>query len=678
MNKFVACCLLFSGAYGATGAAGYDPTISDTGFSGYNLIPSADLADEGVFHLSYSEALPAEFSTNYVDSENYAFTLGFTSWLELGGRLISAGEKGFGAGTSTFYFQGAAQRDLSTNLKIQLWDRASWPKLALGVQDASGNNNFASAYGVASYRYRMVEATVGYGTQRIDGLFYGLRVDLGTYLRVLIDDDTTQSYVSTEADTGNLFSGLRLYARYRVPLGGVNASSGWMGGVSLHLGKVHKVQSAYSGNIAAVDPEGSRAVLAKFAYDIADDTYQLAERLKKIGIERVVVQRIDDSKTLVVSGDGRRFPNSSIDALGVMLSASALAMNNISRLVVQLTKNGAPQFWVQTMAADVREALLDPSAPPPKFDFALGRSPEVEKLGVHPGAVADVWLSPALRYALATELSVLDYSVGVETQINVPLWRGATAYAEGTDDIASTYNFRAGYLGATVPSGWQNRGIQQTLGLWGLGAFRVHAGRSSVFGYDTTYQVGELVVMPWAGSGLQLETRFAEFRRHGYGRRDKNLYPESRESWVGSARYYWADQQTLVDLTWGRFSVEDDEGGRFKLERFYGDASVAILYLRDASKENEALGVRFSAPLGPSRSTPLGRFALSGRPNWGTTLQTTINTESNFLKPGLLLERRPRDILRDTYFDRGRLSRNYIQNAWPNMRSAFMEYVTEH
>src|SRR5439155_298507 len=68
-------------------------------------------------------------------------------------------------------------KDKSFDAKLQLVpERGAWPAIALGAQDAGGGTGiFRALYGAASKRVGDVDLTLGYGRQRIDGVFGGAR-----------------------------------------------------------------------------------------------------------------------------------------------------------------------------------------------------------------------------------------------------------------------------------------------------------------------------------------------------------------------------------------------------------------------------------------------------------------------------------------------------------------------
>jgi membrane-associated phospholipid phosphatase len=76
-------------------------------------------------------------------------------------------------------------RDKSFDAKVRLLpERGIWPAVALGAQDALGGTGiFQAAYGVASKRLGEFDLTLGYGVDRIDGAFGGVRWSPGALPR---------------------------------------------------------------------------------------------------------------------------------------------------------------------------------------------------------------------------------------------------------------------------------------------------------------------------------------------------------------------------------------------------------------------------------------------------------------------------------------------------------------
>lgn len=68
-------------------------------------------------------------------------------------------------------------RDKSFDAKVRLLPEGGWwPAVAIGMQDVAGGTGlFSAPYGVASKRLGELDLTLGYGRQRIDGVFGGVR-----------------------------------------------------------------------------------------------------------------------------------------------------------------------------------------------------------------------------------------------------------------------------------------------------------------------------------------------------------------------------------------------------------------------------------------------------------------------------------------------------------------------
>lgn len=688
----VLCCL--SGAISTLLAtpAQSDPGLSDQGYTGYTNTPSAYVTPDGRLQMLWSDALSGARTRafeNYTQADNYLVSFGMFPRLELGLRLTNTGDDDFRAGLDTRFSDSEGQRDLSTNIKAQLFDSDIWPSLAIGRQDASGNGLFSATYGVASYRWRMLEASLGYGDGRFDGVFYGVSARLGRYGRVMYDDDNTQRVLAIEAHTADLVRGVRLLGRYRAVASGRQAETGLALGLEMDLGLARRWSARAVSGLTPEQRETQRTRITRLQSRAAGGE-QGSEACASIveaeagraGLERVSVRRIsspDGESHWVLAAEGIRFTHSPVDAVGVALGilAASCAAEPADTLVIQLTEHGAPRLWTAAAHREVLQYFTMYDAPPASLLFGLGAHELYSGLGGRDGVIADIQLAPRLRYTVGTEANVLDYSVGVETVATIPLWWGGAAVIEGVDDVAASNDVRPGgpLQSFALPNGIVSRGVQQVVPIGRYGAIRGYFGRSDAFGQPSDVTVAEAWVAPLPDIGLQLETRYSEYEfRLPQLISNGRLPPSRRSAWVSSLRYFLGEQETMLELTWGRFHFED-EGARVRLERFFADTSVSMTYLRDKDKENEALSVGLSLPFGGRRSVAMGPVAVGGSGSWGTTLQTIINAESNFLRPNLLREVVPPGSLGTQFFDRDRLTRVYFQSQWPRMRYAFESYV---
>ncbi|HEU4646032.1 MAG TPA: YjbH domain-containing protein, partial [Burkholderiales bacterium] len=147
-----------------------------TGQSGLVAMPDARLAPDGTWRTGYS------FQRPY-----HAFwsSISFLPWLEAGFRytriqyvpVIFSSES-----DPTAY---GDYKDKSFDAKARIIAEREWfPQIAIGAQDVGGGTGLFSAwYGVASKRIGEFDFTLGYGAERIDGAFGGVRWQPRAYPR---------------------------------------------------------------------------------------------------------------------------------------------------------------------------------------------------------------------------------------------------------------------------------------------------------------------------------------------------------------------------------------------------------------------------------------------------------------------------------------------------------------
>src|SRR6185503_1076209 len=150
----IACCPLL-----ALGQA-----ASTTGQTGLINMPDARIAPDGTLRFGFSYADP------YVAPWT---SITFLPRIEVSGRVTRImGVPGFtDAGTDYGDFKDKAFDGKAVLLEEGTW----WPQFAVGGQDFIGTRVFPAWYAVASKRLGDFDFTLGYGGDRIDGVFGGVR-----------------------------------------------------------------------------------------------------------------------------------------------------------------------------------------------------------------------------------------------------------------------------------------------------------------------------------------------------------------------------------------------------------------------------------------------------------------------------------------------------------------------
>jgi membrane-associated phospholipid phosphatase len=154
---------------GATNALGATPSIN--GQSGYINMPSAYTEQDGTISSGYSYDDP--YGSFWV-------TATLLPSLQVTGRYVSiTGLRAFSAVEGEYGAKYGRYKDKVVDAKLCVRAESTWlPAVAVGATDLLGTELFKGGYVVASKTFgsaRNVEASLGYGTRRPDGLFAGLR-----------------------------------------------------------------------------------------------------------------------------------------------------------------------------------------------------------------------------------------------------------------------------------------------------------------------------------------------------------------------------------------------------------------------------------------------------------------------------------------------------------------------
>lgn len=136
---------------------------SATGQSGLIQMPDARVEPEGVWRLGISDADP------YLAGWS---SLSVFSRFEFNGRFTRIDDvPGFSGNTDY-----GAYKDKAFDAKALLWRESAYvPAVAVGAQDFTGTRLFRARYLALSKRLGDADFTLGYGAQRIEGVFGGLR-----------------------------------------------------------------------------------------------------------------------------------------------------------------------------------------------------------------------------------------------------------------------------------------------------------------------------------------------------------------------------------------------------------------------------------------------------------------------------------------------------------------------
>lgn len=156
-------------AFTALNASGATPSVN--GQSGYINMPSAVVEHDGVLSVGYGYDRPYG---------NFWVTSTILPFLQVTGRYVSiAGTPGFTFEPGQYGSEYGRYKDKVVDAKLQVFKETSWmPALAIGATDLLGTELFKGHYIVATKTFgqaRNIEASLGVGKNRPDGVFGGVR-----------------------------------------------------------------------------------------------------------------------------------------------------------------------------------------------------------------------------------------------------------------------------------------------------------------------------------------------------------------------------------------------------------------------------------------------------------------------------------------------------------------------
>ncbi len=168
--RFGLLCLVLILTFNIFCGSSYASTTANTGLTGLWEYPTAEMPEDGIGHFGYTKASPYAF---------YFIDIAWLPWLEINTRLS--------AFTSVETSVHRRYLDKAMDVKAILWHSKSpknWimPSIAFGVVDAMGTELMKAWYGAATWRVGKFAATIGYGTDRLNGIYGGIEWDIANWL----------------------------------------------------------------------------------------------------------------------------------------------------------------------------------------------------------------------------------------------------------------------------------------------------------------------------------------------------------------------------------------------------------------------------------------------------------------------------------------------------------------
>lgn len=656
-------------------------TLTQAGYTGLAITPNAHLLGWGRLEFAYDNQLPG--ISRDPSGHNYVLGFGLLPNLEIAGRLAANSPQG------SHCFVGCPVRDLSASAKAGIGlDAAGRFRVAAGITDIGGAvTHFRTYYGVATYNQGPLEVSAGLASRTqgirnsrspLDGPFAAAAWQPLPWVRGQL-----------EYTDGNAWAGVRLFAPkdwlpegWSAYIGANQRLTGttlterawWSAGVSIPLYKVPELRGnaplaplpalagsqrplpAYEArtlppfNSAA--PSGSSVVAAPVSPPL-DDTKlaQLADSLRSKGLEDLWIGRMPDA-SIAVRANNATYNWNSLDALGAALGAIAQTLGDTRtayRLI--LTQRQVPLVAVTGQADCVRQWLQTDAATCAAGELSTPGTTALDKLHENANWVvarqAPSWrtlrvsISPVLRTNIGSEVGVLDYSLGANIGLLLPLWSGASVEARHDVPLTHTsdYQGREIFADRRVRSRLERLAFTQTMRLplerWIAGNDDVAISRWALASVLAQGSVGRFGghydgvhgAMRWEpGNGKHRVTAEAGWFKHAEFGTFGSPGPRTAKPAITHYRYHLQPTRTYLETSVGAF-MNGDRGLQLGLRQWFGDLTLHLYYKRtrfENAPTRQFVGIQLSVPIGPRRDMNPGWVQVTGTPRFTHGVETTV------------------------------------------------------
>ncbi len=661
--------------------------INIQGMSGLVNIPDASVMDKGQAQIQLSnifENKRSSYTSNHYErGVNENVLLGIFDNVELAWR--NNGRK----------FSGGS--DMSFNIKWQLPFFKEWFDIALGIQDLGGASNYYDAeYIVISKTIGFTKLSAGYSHSFSDsgpmnGSFYGMEILPLPWLAVNVEYDgadvnrslnlsTPSSWMSdnkkltftvaqmdeTVTAGDNLFYAIS----FSFPLGANRAKNDSSGINQIINSSINEfsfsTQSTHTLLLEDNQPEKSTIITKAWT----DELYQ---RIKSYGFDNVNLGT--NSQTLVLRFESTVFNANSLDALGVVLGAvSEYAPESFKKYSVTMQKNGINQVTLQGNISGYRHFIQT---------GVLNDMPEIITT---PNEVNDetLWLkkddgtltpkltlSPSLISTIGTEVGMLDYSLALNTQLEIPLSKGLSFYSSADILLSNSGDFENGifksqakksqlmdiYLSKTFSPATQSFDQLQ------LGIMRYNNDRYIFAQNEAQWSSldGIHQLNATAGRYLGIDNSY-------------NL-----PVLLGSYRYYWDEKDIRLKLSVGQF-LGQDQGYKIEADYLFDDTVIKLNFRHTKlmnSNVNAVMvaGIGFSVPLtSRQEKTHLSHIQITGIPSWYYSVNSRVGDDHNGLAYNVADIPMIKNNINNQYLNIDRLFEAYISKHMNRLRDAYITY----
>jgi hypothetical protein len=712
------------------------------GFGGYSITPVAQIDA-----LSLTAQYQNRFiGTGRFDGLNLTNVFGLNDVLEVGGRVAAntttinlySGDGG----------NRDLSASIKLQLNPMLSALQSSPiKLAAGMTDFGGAATlFRSYYAVASYEQGIWNASAGYAKMGksdpffnpLQGAFANGSVNIKPWLSLQLETTQKNTWASVGFQETNLLhqwgapKGTSVYARLNAQVRGANIVGGkpWLDvGIRLPLDWTEiKTPRANSSSVSSsvsnpvissingssnspvttsaqsfqtVKPTEHTISLPPQPNEIKAPTQpttenyltDLANRLVESGFEGVYVGM--QSGMLVVQASDMVYDHSLLDGAGVALGQIA---RNLPEQIKQYryvhARWGTPAIGFKGDARCLKD-WLDRGTQCDPQDAA---KPEFRDLDEWTKDVAwfvhnhkdyrykpRIKVNPVQSYYLATEFSLIDYSVGLQVQPSMLLWDGGSLEASKVYHLRSTtgYNPREVFNFTRIRDGVT--GFTLTHLQKFSGGF---SGRFNLGQIGTGFYKGGHAELRWDS----LDGQFATGVNQGYWKADNPFIQNVGKPFTVYGRYSPTMKDWALEVVAGKYWY-GDKGLSVVSSHWMGDVKLSMYLRRSVPPVRywpgqygaTFAGLDISFPLTPRKGMINDFFQVKGSARMGLGVSTPVGRKDNYIVNSFgipiyikaLVDSPVAGSLGSVLMDYDRNRVSYVSGHMERLRYAYEKWVKE-
>jgi hypothetical protein len=653
--------------------------LSSNGYSGYGVVPSASVVDNAESIVSFDRTLPGAANTK---GYNTQIGLGLYDGLELVGRLATNDQR------CNMFQAGACPantiRDFSASLKWSLpleWLKQNNAHLAVGVTDVGGAASyFKSYYAVASKEMGPFEVSVGHGKAMtnyalLNGTFGGITYRPAKWLDLGVQKVGSNSWAvaSLQSDIPHTQASGYISLNQRLTDAPVTEKQ-WVGvGVSMSIDGTAGRKK---------DPQQNTSSRGQSNKSIANlRPEDLQGMLEMNGFYRPLIS--ENQKLLKLEIENTAYAWNTVDAVGVALGVLAATHGNVIGQTFELnvTSRGISQAVVTGDAPCIKRWLekgevcgslsIRSGLQRGGNNAGLGEVSISQLLGLAAWSFRpELVISPTLVSSIGTEFGSFDMDGGININLVLPLWTGATL---------DTNHLK--------PLGIGTRGFEQG-GVFYASRLRPVTSRTLLHQLVNVPSINTQARLSlgtahttWDGHQLETSTQ-SDNGRHRLGLavgsfKNDTLSANNHKNYeLATYRYAHDDRMsTVTELTTGKY-WGGDKGWSIGQRFWHGDTALNIYLRRTRMTESAPLvsfaGLQLSIPITPRVNKGIQHLALRGTNQWTYTLESRVFDRENLLTGGYGEVPRIGDALVQT-FNRDRNSTRYLESSLVRAKSAFNE-----